>query len=216
MEQAKGLDSEPKEANDEEAKEKASNTTETETKNHNQKGKNQDNDGSKFHEEFSLTYDFYALMGGFVLDVSKLHNTRKYFTLTPNGILHLARRGRFLRVKDDTIDDKSKADLLAKGLVCSQVTWLLVQCVARALAHYPLSLLELHTFIHVLCALGMFCLWLKKSLDVYDPIIVDIAGVEYLVSLMLMFVRAEGGMPFQKSGGFGKVKAAAEVDLMQF
>jgi hypothetical protein len=32
-----------------------------------------------------------------------------------------------------------------------------------------LALLEVHIFVHVLCALTMYGLWFKKPMDVHDP-----------------------------------------------
>lgn len=100
-------------------------------------------------------------MGGFVVDASNIHDTYKYFTLTPDGILLLAEEGHFLPISERSIKDKSKADVLAKGLVCLQVIWLMVQCIARKVSGYLLSLLEVHTFVHVVCALMMYSLWFK-------------------------------------------------------
>lgn len=95
------------------------------------------------------------------MDVSDLHDEYRTITLTPVGIRAFAMRGYFFSINERTIDDKSKADVLAKGLVCSQVLWMLLQCLARKTAGYPLTILEIHTFVHVLCALGMYILWFK-------------------------------------------------------
>lgn len=53
---------------------------------------------------------------------------------------------------------------LGKCLVCMQVVWFVIQCVARAAAKYPLILVEIHTIVHVVCALSMYILWWKVSL----------------------------------------------------
>jgi hypothetical protein len=115
--------------------------------------------------DFSLTYGFYAVMGGFAMDVSDLHDEYRTITLTPAGIRVFAMRGYFFSIDERTIDDKSKADVLAKGLVCCQVLSMLVQCLARKAAGYPLTILEIHTFVHVLCALGMYTLWFKVGAE---------------------------------------------------
>jgi hypothetical protein len=100
-------------------------------------------------------------MGGLVVDVSDMHHRLKFLTLSPEVMLDLAKQGHFFAMSERAIKDKSKADVLAKGLVCFQVTWLLVQCIARKASGYPISLLELHTFVHVICALMMYALWFK-------------------------------------------------------
>jgi len=48
-------------------------------------------------------------------------------TLTPAAIIELARRGKFLSVAPQSIADKSKADFIAKFLVCFQVSFLVIE-----------------------------------------------------------------------------------------
>lgn len=113
--------------------------------------------------KFDMTYCFYATMGGFVLDVSNMHDEYKYLTLTTAGVRYLAEKGHFIGISGISIKDKSNADSLAKVLVCLQMTWLIVQCVVRKVYGYPISLLELHTFVHAICALLMYVLWISVS-----------------------------------------------------
>lgn len=105
-------------------------------------------------------------MGGFVTNVPELDSylNHGYLTLTCYGIRKCAQRGKFFEINESEIIDKSKADILAKGLVCLQVTWMMVQCIARKVAGYPLTILEVHTFAHVCCALLMYVFWFKVSL----------------------------------------------------
>ena len=69
-------------------------------------------------------------------------------------------------MEDDEIKDKSNADLLAKGLVACQVSWLVVQSVARYYARLPLTLLKIHTMVHVFSALIMYLCWWHKPKDI--------------------------------------------------
>ncbi|KAI5776243.1 hypothetical protein EDC01DRAFT_593838, partial [Geopyxis carbonaria] len=71
------------------------------------------------------------------------------------------------------IEDKSKADYLAKLLACIQAGWILLQCLGRKLSDLPITLLELNTVLHVLNAFVMYTLWWKKPLDVSQPSIID-------------------------------------------
>lgn len=116
--------------------------------------------GSK-NVDFGLTYGFYALMGGFVVDVSDIHDTYKYLTLTTEGVKFLADRGHFLETSKLDIQGKTTPDFLAKSLICLQVGWLFVQSIARKFSDLPLSILEIHTFMHVVIALIMFILWFR-------------------------------------------------------
>lgn len=112
-------------------------------------------------EKFSMTYCFYAVMGGFVIDVSEVRPDVSVMALLPAGIVHLARKGNFIEMSEKTIKDKSKADLLAKSIVCIQVLWMVIQCIGRKIEGLPISLLEIHTLVHVACALCMYALWVN-------------------------------------------------------
>ena len=119
-------------------------------------------------KKFHLEYGFLAVMGGIATsDVATLKDdAKRYYTLTPDAILIFARQGIFFDISSEEMSDRSKADLVAKGLVCLQVIWFLIQCVARKAAGYPLVLLEVHTMVHVVCALSMYAFWLEVSLEI--------------------------------------------------
>jgi hypothetical protein len=79
-----------------------------------------------------LVYGYYAVMGGFAIDTTEFNiphqvNISKRMTITCSGLIALARAGVFLKIDRETINDKSKADVLAKGLVIFQVVWMVVQ-----------------------------------------------------------------------------------------
>ncbi|MCJ1265909.1 hypothetical protein MMC22_005791 [Lobaria immixta] len=136
--------------------------------------------------KYTMLYGHFAVMGGFVVDVSHLHNSLSRVTISPKGIAFLARHGHFLRIPESTIRDKSKADILAKVLVCGQVAWMLVQTIGRKAVGYPITLLEVHTLVHVACAIAMYGLWFQKPLDVRDPAWVEASAFQDLLALMLV------------------------------
>jgi len=118
---------------------------------------------TKSTKKFGMTYCFYAVMGGFVVDVSDIHDRYSLLTLQPLGIVELAKKGYFLDISEKSIKDKSKADTIAKLLVCVQVVWMVIECIGRKAEGLPISLLEIHVLIHVACALCMYALWLEVS-----------------------------------------------------
>jgi hypothetical protein len=134
---------------------------------------------------FDMVYGHFAAMGGFAADVEHIHNITNRTTITPRGILLLARRGKFCQVNRSHIQDKSKADLLAKSLVCVQVLWVAGQAIERKLAGYPMTLLEIHTLVHVVCALVMYGLWLQKPLNVQDQTLVSFEEDQTTLAYML-------------------------------
>ena len=110
-------------------------------------------------KKFSMTYCFYAVMGGFVVDVSDINEKFSVAALQPSGIVNLAKTGHFIEIPEKTIKDKSKADLLAKSLACLQVSWMVIQCIGRRAIGLPISLLEIHVLVHVTCTLCLYALW---------------------------------------------------------
>jgi hypothetical protein len=134
-----------------------------------------------------MVYAYYVVMGGFVADIDHLHNSLERVTITPNGVLFMASEPYkyFPRIKRSDIQDKSKADILGKGLVCVQVAWTVGQVIERKLASYPLTILEVHTIVHVVCALLMYGLWIQKPLNVQDPTVIDFREAPELLGVML-------------------------------
>lgn len=83
-------------------------------------------------------------------------------TLSPEGVKLLAAANlEPLKVPKSLIEDRSKADTIQKSLVLLQVSWMAMQCIARKAYGLPLTLLELHTMVHVVCAVVMYGFWLK-------------------------------------------------------
>ncbi|KID90379.1 hypothetical protein MAJ_10957, partial [Metarhizium majus ARSEF 297] len=76
-------------------------------------------------------------------------------------------------ISEAAIADKSKANALAKAIVCLQATWFVIQCLVRLTQDVPISLLELYTFAHALCALIIYGLWWRKPLDIEKPTLID-------------------------------------------
>lgn len=138
-------------------------------------------------------YAYYVMMGGFAADVSDLHNVIKRVTFTPDGILFLSELGRTPRVEKGEIEDKSKSDHIGKILVCLQVAWSIGQAVERKLAGYPTTMLEVHTIVHVVCALSLYALWYKKSLNVAVPTILSFKGSDEKYLAFMLQLGSEAG-----------------------
>ena len=81
--------------------------------------------------------------------------------LTAHGIVLLAESGHFVTISKTRLEDKSKANILQKVLVVAQVSWMAVQCAFRGSLGLPISLLEVHTLVHVACAMLMYAFWIQ-------------------------------------------------------
>lgn len=120
-------------------------------------------------------HSFYAGMGGFVIDTTdSLKGPYTWdsprLSLGSRGALFVARHGGCIPdISKASIFDRSKADNVGKFLACLQAGWAIVQCTGRLASHLPLTLLEINTLGHVLCAFLMYLFWLQKPLDVNEP-----------------------------------------------
>jgi hypothetical protein len=129
-------------------------------------------------ERWTMTQAFYANMGGFVIDTKPLDG-KEYIpgsprlTFTPRGILFLALNDILPNEAESFINDKSKANSFAKVITCMQGGWLVIQCIARLAYQLPITLLEINTIGHVLCAFAMYIFWFSKPLDINEPTVVS-------------------------------------------
>ncbi|KAF5353604.1 hypothetical protein D9758_013759 [Tetrapyrgos nigripes] len=127
---------------------------------------------------WTLVHSFYACMGGFAFDTSQhdsfLPENQTRITLTPTGIRFLMKYAPEIipDISVEELSDKSKANGLAKLLVCFQAAWFCVQFIARIAQSLSFSLLELNTFAHAACALISYGLWWKKPLDISEPTLI--------------------------------------------
>lgn len=162
----------------------------------------------KEHSTWNMEQAFFALIGGYAIESplpnppppkSKTSNQPSpYLTLTVPGILFLAFHGLLPNTAPTAIADKSKADYVAKTLVCIQAAWFMLQCIGRTAQKLPLTLLEIHVLAHVLCAFAMYFLWVDKPYDVGSPIVVEGDRVRELGALWAL---DGGASPKHKPSG---------------
>lgn len=98
---------------------------------------------------WTLCHNYYANMGGFVLE------TRDSAPFPIHGLhlIYLSEEGNLdlPKITSEEISDKSKANLLAKALVCLQTGWFVVQCFGRLAQGLPPTTLELVAISYVWC-----------------------------------------------------------------
>ncbi|KAM7187470.1 hypothetical protein V8F33_011210 [Rhypophila sp. PSN 637] len=133
----------------------------------------------KRKHEWTTTHSWFAYMGGFAIDTTYGQEdlTGEYISGSPRITFHSktlriqAYAGFLPDISKESILDKSKADALAKALVITQATWMILQCVMRLANKLPLTTLELTTLAHAICALLTYVFWWEKLLDVTEPIL---------------------------------------------
>ncbi|KAF4956072.1 hypothetical protein FGADI_4097 [Fusarium gaditjirri] len=152
--------------------------------------------------EINMKYAYFIIMGGLRFDVNDIlsipdidpsakrlfsnpKNGRKTVRAGPPAVLSLAKKGHWFKIQENQIDDKSKASIFQKALVLIQVLWMIMQCAWRLAFGFPLTLLEVHTILHVAFAVIQYCFWIKKPLDVQEAIVVHPHGFEAELAIML-------------------------------
>lgn len=89
---------------------------------------------------------------------------------------------RFPSITEDEINDRSKGDALSKGIALLQLTWFIIQVIARAVQGLAITELELTTA--ALAGLNgiMYFFWWSKPRDVQFPVLIRTKGVEHQLS----------------------------------
>ncbi|KAK0475635.1 hypothetical protein EDD18DRAFT_1470242 [Armillaria luteobubalina] len=76
-------------------------------------------------------------------------------------------------ISPETIEDRSKGDTLSKTIAMLQLSWFIVQCIARALQHLPITLLEISAVAFAGLSVITYSLWWYKPLNVKYQISLD-------------------------------------------
>lgn len=152
--------------------------------------------------EWTRVHSLYAGMGGFAFDAGQLPQGQDAFVphidrlhLSPLGVLLLAKCGLLPNLSLQEIKDKSKADGLAKTIVIFQAGWMVVQTIGRVWSRLPVTLLEVNTMGHVICAMIIYLLWWSKPKEVNEPTIIQGPDMPLLCSFFYMSSRVSGQKP---------------------
>ncbi|EJD39362.1 hypothetical protein AURDEDRAFT_128295 [Auricularia subglabra TFB-10046 SS5] len=152
------------------------------------------------HKPWTMTHSFYAVMGGLV--VKSPDGLR---ALTPDEVLE--HWDSIPSLAADDIQDRSKAGLIAKALFCWQLVAFTVSCIARLTEHLALSLLEITTLAHCLCALLSIVCWWHKPHGVSECVI-----IEFRVTNTTEVVTSDG--PSSDAAEPGTVNEHSPADIM--
>lgn len=126
------------------------------------------------YESWSMVHAFYADSGGFVLQA----RDSTPFPITAKQIQYLvvSKYMPLPAISRAEIWDKSKADRFAKYIACLQAGWLVLQVVARAVQHLPITLLELSTVALISCTAATFFFWFCK---VFPPSLTSVSPTNF-------------------------------------
>ena len=133
----------------------------------------------------------------------------KELTLTPHGVLQVAKWRKLPRITSAEVQDKSNASSLAKLLVFWQALWMIVQVIGRTAHKLPVTLLELHTVLHAFCAVAMYVTWWSKPVDIECPTLVTGLTAEEYRHLR------DGAESENPTNPFAKVPRAGQQEQQQ-
>lgn len=127
--------------------------------------------------QWNMEHAYLACMGGLMF---KLEAGDTWTYLTEDGIRKLAAcnmlpSAEYLSAK---IASRGKSDRLAKVLVCIQVTWMVIQVIARRAVGLPVTLLELNTLAQAWFALACYAFWWYKPQGLTEPVEIDFTVCE--------------------------------------
>jgi hypothetical protein len=108
-------------------------------------------------------------MGGYVLCNS---DGERLYPLDLENIENLIQSGAidFPKITKDEIEDKSKGNIVSKGLAIIQTGWFIMQCIARGASHLAITELEIMTVAFAFLNLVTYVFWWNKPLDVTCPV----------------------------------------------
>ncbi|KAF2134702.1 hypothetical protein P153DRAFT_392026 [Dothidotthia symphoricarpi CBS 119687] len=119
--------------------------------------------------DWHMRQAFFADMGGFVLHTQ---DDSKPFPLNA-AQLHWLVHHKYIEyptISKQEVWDKSKQDTFTKVVTAFQVSYLIIQCTARAARGLDITTLELNALAIVVCSLMTSYAWLHKPADVHTPV----------------------------------------------
>ncbi|KAF7356053.1 hypothetical protein MVEN_00935100 [Mycena venus] len=117
----------------------------------------------------SKTHGYFFCMGGFVSSTGYPVTTKKQLRNSPLGP-HFLQAIR--NVDEEDIMDKSKGDVLSKGVALAQGLWFTTQCLAGVHQHLAVTELEVATLAFAVVNILIWLLWWDKPLDVQRPMVI--------------------------------------------
>ena len=135
--------------------------------------------------QWSKTHGFFIIMGGFHLFKRGLKRTSDVEPISHEEDIPLHPLAAIDLYGNNTLDidfssfsvpteaeikDRGKSDWLAKSFVLLQTSWFIMQCIARAIKHLPVTHLEIVTLAYAAMNFAIYVFWWNKPLNVDRPV----------------------------------------------
>jgi len=127
---------------------------------------------------WTRTHAFFLQMGGFRVSAPDGSSYPLWF----ERFDEIVKEGRidFPTITEEDIKDKSKGDILAKGVAVFQTTWFIVQSIARGAQGLELAELEIVTVGFAALNAILYYLWWNKPLDVSQAYLIQLKEIKSL------------------------------------
>jgi len=132
------------------------------------------NPDSKPAHTLTITHAHFLIMGGFTVRVNDDPEDQcvligddldKKLVDTSNNESALI-RDLICQVKVAHLKDRSKGDIISKGLAALQAGWFILSCISRGASHLALTELEISTLAFAIVSLALYILWWDKPQSV--------------------------------------------------
>ncbi|KAJ5641730.1 hypothetical protein N7490_005730 [Penicillium lividum] len=102
------------------------------------------------------------------------------YPVQPNNVVQLIEAGivKHFHLRSRDIEDRAKADSLAKLFTLLQSLWVICNIIARRAYDLPVSPLEYSTVAYVACAAVTYITWWHKPKDMVTPILIFLPYVK--------------------------------------
>ncbi|KAI4126791.1 MAG: hypothetical protein LQ338_003576 [Usnochroma carphineum] len=110
----------------------------------------------------------------------------------PRGVALLAACGYLPKISREDILDKNKSDNVSKLLSVLQALWMLAQILSRLYSKLPITLLEVNTLAHIICATIIYALWWHKPKLINEPTKIRGDWVPPIAAYMFMSSQVSG------------------------
>ncbi|KAF7974176.1 hypothetical protein HWV62_13309 [Athelia sp. TMB] len=117
---------------------------------------------AKLDQSWTIVHAFFIIMGGY----HAYNKNGPLYPLGPEAVVSLVKDGKLVPPTTEELSDKSKGDVLSKGIAILQTIWFVVQCIARFAEHLPLTNLEVMTLAYTVMIVAMYIAWWNKPLNV--------------------------------------------------
>ena len=115
-------------------------------------------------------------MDGLVFETSTpIFGPHTRFALTDYGVCFVMEHAPELipDLSEASILSRGQSDSLGKALLITQLLYFCISCAARCAQSLPLTLLEVSTLAHAICAVATYFVWWKKPFDIAEPTVIS-------------------------------------------